>query len=146
MGSIFRIIAAVLAGMLVAMGVITGVEWLNSMLYPMPPGLDPRNPEQVKVFAAQLPVAAFLVILCGWALGTLAGAFVATRVGPDRRIGPGMVVGAILLSSSVAIMRMIPHPTFMWVGAFVVFPLFTYLGVMLGRGPAANREAAGKLF
>ena len=146
MGSIFRIIAAVLAGMLVAMGVITGIEWINSMLYPIPPGLDPHNPAHVKVFAAQLPLTAFLVILCGWALGTLAGSFVATRVGPDRRIGPGIVIGAILLSSSVAIMRMIPHPSFMWVGAFVIFPLCTYLGVMLGRGREAKGEAAGKLF
>jgi uncharacterized protein YqgC (DUF456 family) len=73
----------------------------------------------------------------GWGLGTLAGAWLATRVGSKRNAAHGAAIGLILLALAVANMAMLPYPAWFWMSNLVVFPAGCFFGTMWGRRTAA---------
>jgi hypothetical protein len=59
-----RNIGAVIAGMVVGMALNMALIQLNSLvLFPMPPGTDMNNPEQLNAYIASLPLTAFIVVV-----------------------------------------------------------------------------------
>ena len=75
----------VVAGLFSAFLAMMLVEGLNSVLHPFPLGIDPRNSEDMKAFINMLPMKAFLIVLCGWLLGSAIGGAVLTHL---RRTQP----------------------------------------------------------
>jgi hypothetical protein len=143
-GSIVRSVGAVIAGLVVAMFFIVGVEVVWAVVYPPAPGVDLGNVEACKAHIAQLPADAFVIAVAGWGLTVLAGSWVATRLGTGRHPAHGIVVGSILLAAAVANMLMLPYPIWFWVLNLVAFPAATYLGAKWGRArPSIGRRVAG---
>lgn len=136
MGHMLRSIGAIIVGLAVGVVVVTGVEALSSTFYPLPPGVDPTDPEALKPYLAQFPLGAFLFVLAAWGLGSFLGAWLATRLGPGRHRAHGLSVGVLLLAAGVANMLMLPHPVWFWVAALVIFVLCPYLGAKLGGVPS----------
>ncbi len=59
-----RNILAVIAGLIVGMVVNMALVTLNAyVLFPMPPGTNMQDPEQLNAYMATLPTAAFFVVL-----------------------------------------------------------------------------------
>ena len=141
-GSIVRSVGAAIVGLIPAMFFIVGVEGVSSILYPLPPGVDPADLDACKAHVAQLPAGAFLIAVTGWGLGTLLSSWLATRVGPGRHPAHGIVVGSILLVAAVANMLMLPYPIWFWVSNLVVLPACFYVGAKLGRARSLNRRRA----
>jgi hypothetical protein len=133
-----RTIAGVLAGVVVAWLTIMLAEFASAPLHPTPAGFDMRDPAAMAAFVATLPVAALLLVLCGWVLGALAGGYVAVRIA--RRTWPAWVVGIVIEIGVIANAVMIPHPTWMTV-AGVLLPLpAAWLGARLAtRRASATR-------
>jgi hypothetical protein len=123
-----RSVAGVVLGACVATGVIILVEQISGRMYPPPAGMDFGDPEAFQSFVAGLPVGAFLMILVAWGLGTFAGAWVCARVAGRWKVAHAALLGALLLVAGVTNMLMIPHPIWMWVGAFAVFAGGGYAG------------------
>ena len=121
----------VLAGLGVAIGIIFGVEGLNGVFFPLPPGTDISNPEAMKAVLAGLPTMALVVVLIGWALGSVLGGWVATAVGGRTR-GPATVLGAILFLGALYNLYTIPHPAWFWVPGLLVWLPGVKLGEKLG--------------
>ena len=141
MRSIGRSILAVLGGGLVCGIVVFAVEAISSRVFPLPPGVDPKDPEALLAAIAQLPPGAFLFILLAWFLGPLAGAWVAARLAPGSPVVHGMILAGLVLASAVVNMVVLPHPTWMWLAAPVVILGGGWLGARLAR-PASPIPAS----
>ena len=115
-----RTILAVLVGVICAWVVIMLCEFAGASLYPPPPGLDLRDPEQLAAFVAAAPTAAMALVLAGWTLGAFVGGWIAAKLSRLHRRGAALAVGAVVLAGVIANAMMIPHPW--W---------FAVLGVLL---------------
>jgi hypothetical protein len=132
-----RTVGAIVGGIIAAYIVIFVAELLTSRIYPMPAGVSPANAGAMRTWIQQLPIGAFALVLCGWAIGAFAGGIVAGRIERVAWARDAIIVGALLLAASVANMISIPHPAWMWVGAFLLIVPAAYLGARLaGAGPS----------
>ena len=133
MHPMLRRVFALVAGLLVAVGVVGLVEGLSSRLYPLPPGIDYNDREAMTAAIAMLPTGAFVLVLVAWGMAALAGSWVAVRIGGHASLG--YLIGFLLAAAGLANLAMIPHPAWMWVGAAIVIPLGTLAGVRLSSAP-----------
>jgi hypothetical protein len=121
---------AVLAGVGVAIGIVFAVEAINARIYPLPPGTDYSDPEQMRAVMTRLPRAALVIVLLGWGLATVVGAWIAARVA-GRRQGPAWTVGVVLLAAAVFNLLELPHPFWFWVAGVALFLPAAWLGARL---------------
>lgn len=129
-----RTILAVILGV-IAMSICVGaVEWIGHQLYPLPAGLDFKNPETLKGFIAQLPVAALLFVLAGWTLGSLVGGYIAARISRLHKRGAALSIGIAMILLVIMNMLMIPHPLWMSVLGVTLPVPFALLGRKLAGG------------
>jgi len=127
-----RTIAAVVLGVIVANVIILVTEIVDSAMHPMPAGASARNHEDMLRWIQQLPSSAFALLLFGWTFGAFMGGVVAGRIERPAWARNAIVVGALLLGGSVLNMRSLPHPTWMWVAAFVTIIPAAYIGGRTG--------------
>jgi hypothetical protein len=141
MGKVVRSILAVILGFVAAGVVMMAIESVNGrVLYPelgkMAGGMTDR--EQVRALMASAPVGAFLVVLFGWALGSLVGGFVAAWIGRNAPMRHALVLGGLLTLAGIGNNLMLPPPLWFWIVSLVVFFPATYAGARLAerKGPA----------
>jgi hypothetical protein len=115
-----RILLGVLAGAVVAGLCVFLVEMIGHSIFPLPPGLDPKDPADQQTLMNVMPAAAKAMVLLGWFLGALLGALTANRIA--RRALAGWIVALLVVAAGVVTMVMIPHPGWMWAGG-ILLPL-----------------------
>jgi len=89
MWKVARSILAVIAGFVAAGAVMIVIETVNGhVLYPELGKMaeDMTDREAIRALMANGPVGAFLVVLFGWALGSLVGGFLAARIGRNAPV------------------------------------------------------------
>jgi hypothetical protein len=133
-----RGIVAVILGLLVAFAITLAVEAVNARVYPMPPGTDLADPASVKAAFASLPPAALAVVLAGWFVSALTGAWLAAHLAKPAG-WPPLTVGVLLFAAAVGNMLMIPHPVWFWIIGVAIYPVATWLGARLGGTPVKAR-------
>jgi len=138
-GSILRSVGSVVAGLVLAFAFVVAMEIFSEIYHPFPPGVDSSNLEVCK-HVARYPTWVLAVGAAGWAGGVFLAAWLATRLGTGRHPAHGLVVGAILLALAGMNMAMLPYALWFPIVILVSFPLGTYWGVMLGRGPSLSRR------
>ena len=122
MPRVARSFLAVMAGMIVAVTVVSICDLAAGTLHPVPPGFDLRDVEQMKAHISSAPASAMIVVLLGWILGPFAGGFVASRVAARSRRRYAWVISGVLLAATIANLLSIPHPAWMVVAALVGVP------------------------
>jgi hypothetical protein len=125
----------IVAGVVVASLCVFAVEWIGHDLYPTPPGLDINKPADQARLMEAMPSAAKAMVLIGWFVGALAGAWVANRIA-GRGLA-GWIVALLVIAAGVATMLMITHPGWMWAGG-IALPL---LGAWIADRMAPKRPA-----
>ena len=131
MRSVFRSIVAVIVGFVVASVVMMIIETINGrVLYPglgkVAEGVTDR--EVVRGLLAAAPIGAFLVVIFGWALGSVVGGWVAARIGGRAPIGHALVLGVLLTLAGIANNLMVPPPLWFWIASLVVLLPAAYAG------------------
>ena len=127
-----RNIGAVLAGILVVGVVVGGLQYVTSLLYPLPEGLDPFDPADAEALGehmSSMPVSAWVLAFGSEIVGVFLGALVAGSIARDRKV---VFVGALVavgLAGSIMNWLSFSHPT--W---FMVSQPIAYLLVFLGVG------------
>ena len=134
---IWRRIGAAILGLIVAVLIVQAAELIVHQLYPPPPGYNMRDMNDVKKFVATLPALAMVLVLAGWLVGTVAGTFLAARVG--RSAVPAYVVGGLLLIAGIANAIIIPQPVWFSAVSFVIYIAMTFVGTALWRRDVARR-------
>ncbi len=137
-----RSILAVFLGWAASLFVIVVVETAGHALYPMPAGADIWRQPELAVGLA-IPAGAMMLVILGWALGALAGGFLAGRLVQARQEAHALAVALLILGSAVWTMLTLPHPAWVWVASVVLVPGAGWLGGRLAirRGEAYHRAA-----
>ncbi len=130
-----RSILAIFLGWAASLVVIVLVEAASHQLFPLPPGTDVWNPADLAQGPA-IPTGALALVLAAWALGALAGGFLAGRLVSKGQVRHALLVAAVVLGSAVWTMLTIPHPAWMWVAAVLLVPAGGWLGGRLAAGMA----------
>lgn len=131
MRSVFRDILAVVVGFVVASAVMMAVETLNGhVLYPelgkLAEGMTDR--QAIGSLLAAAPIGALLVVICGWALGSLAGSWVAAWIGRRAPVRLALVLGGLLTLAGIANNLMVPPPLWFWIASLAVLLPAAYAG------------------
>lgn len=111
-----RLALACLAGILIAMLLIAGIQAIGHQLMPPPAGLAEAQGEALAALMASLPVEAYLVVLIAYFIGAEVGAAVAGLIS-GRPVLAAAVVAAVLLGATAANLVMLPHPAWMAVAS-----------------------------
>lgn len=104
-----RNILATVAGVLVS-GLTNGlILKAGSVILTPPEGVDPSDFASINAHIAEYPLIHFAPPFLAHAVGTLAGALIASRLAATRGRAPAMVVGAFGLIGGTAALLMIPN-------------------------------------
>jgi sorbitol-specific phosphotransferase system component IIBC len=128
-----RAILAIVAGCVLSLLVVAGVDTLGHMIYPPPAGADLRDPAAMRVIIAEMPFGAFVIVVSGWILGAGLGAWVATRLSRTAKAWPGGAVGAVTLAATGINLFTIAHPVWVVIAALIGIPLATWVGIRVGQ-------------
>jgi uncharacterized protein YacL len=122
--------SSIIFGLITGFVIIRVLEFINHSIYP-PPVEVFSDKESIKAYVEQLPLIAKLLVLAGWALASLAGGFIATKIAKIKSPSSALIVGVIFMLLGVLNMITIPHPIWFWLlSAFAFIPM-AYFGYLL---------------
>jgi hypothetical protein len=122
------------AGLAAAVVVISMVQYAGTLAYPMPADLRAQGPAAIGKWVAQMPLGAFLIVLGGYAAGSLAGGAVAGRMA--GKTWPALAVGLLLTAMGTVNLVVIPHPAWFAAASTAVYLPLAWLGSRLSRKKA----------
>ena len=136
---VLRSVGAVIAGFVVASIVMMAVEATNGrLLYPelakAAEGVTDR--EAIRAIFASAPIGALLVVVAGWALGSVLGGWTAARLAGRSPVTHALVLGALLTCAGIANNLMLPPPLWFWVAGLIVFLPCAWFGARLAARSA----------
>lgn len=123
----------VLGGLVAGMFMVTAIESLIPMVFPGLPPLDPRDHAAVVAAMARLPAGVFVMLMIGWACGSLAAGLVVGRLATQAPLWHALVVGGLQTAGAIVNFQMLPHPTWVIAGGLAVFVPMVLLGATIGR-------------
>jgi hypothetical protein len=133
--SVFRGVLAVVAGFVVASAVMMAVEFTNGRyLYPElgRAAQGVTDPEVIRQLMATAPSGALVVVLVGWALGSIAGGVTAARISTAAPMRHAVILGVLLTLTGIANNLGLPPPLWFWVAGMGVLLPGAYLGGRMG--------------
>ena len=116
-----RAMLGVLAGLVVAWLTVALFQFASVAAYPPPPGLDPRDPQQLQDLIAQAPPLASALVMAGWVLAAFDGGLVAAWIARGRA-WPAPVVGLCVMAGVLATAWLVRYPTWILV-PMIALPL-----------------------
>jgi hypothetical protein len=137
-----RAILAVIAGCVLSVLIVAGLEALGHQIYPPPAGVDLTDPAAMRTLVAQMPVGAFVILVSGWVLGAGLGAWLATKLSGIGKAWPGGIVGGATLGATGINLFTIAHPVWVVIVALIGIPVATWVGIRLGQPAPPSMTAA----
>lgn len=139
MNPILRNVLAVVAGIVVGGLVNMGLVILGPEIIPLPEAIDPNDMETFKAHGHLMEPKHFLFAFLAHAFGTLAGAFLAARLGVSRQVILSFIIGGFFLIGGITASTMIPAPTWFVVTDLVMAYLpMGWLGWKLAGSPGTK--------
>ena len=136
--AILRFVLGVIAGTVVMFVVIMLIEFLGHQVWPPPPGLDPRNTQDMATVLATAPIGALASVVVAWVAGAFSGGAVAAWISRRWPRSAAIVVACCVLLGVVGMILMMPgHPT--WMAALGI--LLPVPAALLGAWFARPRRA-----
>ena len=86
---------------------------ISHYLIPLPQGVDPKSIESIRANIHLYEPQHFLMPFLAHALGTLSGAFIATRLGDRFSIFPALLIGFFFLYGGYSMIKLLPEAP-MW--------------------------------
>ena len=139
-----RYTLATIAGVVIALVLISAFEAAGHALFAGPADTDMSTPAAVAAYMQKVPVGALVIVLAGWIVGTFAGVIAACMVARVHPIRFAAVVGGLVFAATVANLMMTPHPLWMTIAAVIGIPLATSLAarVMSARAQRPPVDAS----
>ncbi len=137
-----RTILAIVAGCVLSVLVVAGLEALAHAIYPPPAGVDVRDLAAMQTVAARMPLGAFVILVAGWILAAGLGAWLATKLSRTGKAWPGGIVGAATLGATSVNFLTIPHPVWVVIAALIGIPLATWAGIRFAQTTPPPMTAA----
>lgn len=126
-----KTIVGVITGIVTALLVVGGIEWLGHQIYPIPEGLDPSNKDAMRDMVAGLPTGAILMVGFAWMAGAFCGSYVTGRIGSLKPHYGTLIVTGLILAGTITNLILIPHPLWFSVSAPIAVILSGYAATWL---------------
>jgi hypothetical protein len=123
-------------GVVVAVMVVILMDALVGRIYPLPAGIDTRNEESLRQALANMPTAAFVLLLTGWVLAAGVGAYFAARLATHSYAIHGLIVAFFVLVATIANLAAIPHPVWLWPATIILIPAAGWVATRFVTRPA----------
>lgn len=131
----YRNILATIAGFIIGSIVNMALVAVSGKIIPLPADLNNNTAEGLAAGMHLMEPKHFVFPFLAHALGTLVGAFIATKLSnPKTIIGP-MVIGILFLAGGISMVFMVPNAP-MWfnsIDLILAYIPMAYLGYVLGR-------------
>jgi hypothetical protein len=138
MATAFRSIAAIIAGIIVALILVVAVELFSSVVHPVPPEFD-GTMEEMCQHVARYPQWVLAVVVPAWA-GT---AFVSTWIsGRLANRFCALFIGLLLLAAVIFNLSKLPYPIWFKVVNLLAIPAAIVLGDRLSSRRKQSRAHA----
>nr|HEV7954467.1 hypothetical protein [Candidatus Acidoferrales bacterium] len=134
--SALRSISAILMGFITGFVIIAGCVYLNLRLFPLPAGIDPEDTAAMNAAMAAMPAKSLILVLVGWAIGTIGASFMAARFAGQFKSLHGLLMGLIFLGGAIMTMRQSHHPLWFWIVGIIIF----FPAAIIGSSLAVPRE------
>lgn len=131
MNPILRNILAVIAGIVVGMVVNMGLITISGSIIAPPEGVDPTNMDSLKESMHLFEPQHFIMPFLAHALGTLAGAFVAAVIAFSHKMKFAIGIGVFFLLGGIANVMMLPSPV--WYTVLDLVGAYIPMGMLGGR-------------
>lgn len=139
MKRILRLVLAVVVGFVAGSVVNMALIVAGGALVPPPAGTDTSTMEGLQAALPLFGPEHFLFPFLAHALGTLAGALVATWLAPERSAGPAWTVGALFLLGGTLNAFLLPAPAwFIAADLLLAYLPMAWLGQRLASRRAAS--------
>lgn len=134
MNPILRNILAVILGLVLGSLVNGALITISGHVIPPPEGVDVTTEEGLKAGMHLFKPINFLFPFLAHALGTLVGAFVASKIAANRKLLFAMVIGLAFFIGGIMTIFMLPSPIwFSIVDATLAYFPMAYLGYLLAK-------------
>lgn len=128
-------IAGIVIGSLVNMALIS----LSGKIIPIPEGVDNKTTEGLAAGIHLFEPKHFIFPFLAHALGTLAGAFIATKLSRPQKIYSPLIIGVVFLAGGIAMVLQLPAPMWFNITDLVMAYLpMAYLGFVLGKDKSSS--------
>ncbi|SIQ80884.1 hypothetical protein [Maribacter ulvicola] len=134
MNSVVKNILGVVAGIVVGSIVNMGIIMISGSIIPPPEGGDITTMEGLKATMHLFEPKNFIFPFLAHALGTLVGAFVATKIAATRKMLMALIVGLFFLIGGTVNIAMLGGP--MWftvLDILVAYMPMAFVGYLLGK-------------
>lgn len=131
----YRNILATVAGFILGSLVNMILVAVSGKIIPLPEGVNNKTAEGLATGMHLMEPKHFVFPFLAHALGTLVGAFIATKLSnPKSIIGP-MVIGVLFLAGGISMVFMVPNVPMWFNGLDLILAYIpmAYLGYALGR-------------
>ena len=140
--NILRGTLAVILGLVVGGCVNMALILASPHLIPPPAGVDVSNVESMRAGIHLFEPKHFVFPFLAHALGTLSGAWVASRIAVRGRMGIAFLIGAAFLAGGIAAASMIPAPRwFIGLDLVAAYLPMAWIGTVIA-GKSRNRDAS----
>ncbi len=122
---------SVIVGILSAMIILMLMESLSSKLFPLPEGIDVKNPQEIIKAINSMPMSAFLLQLFSYFIAAFVGGLVATKISEGVTKYPQLIVVSIFALMSLVNSVSLGEPIWFTIASVMIpFPA-GYLGFMV---------------
>ncbi len=127
---ILAVLIGVVAGGVFNMAIVT----FSHAVYPLPEGLDPNDFDAFRahVEANGMPTGAVIIVLVAHAGGSFVSGFVCGLISLRSWYVAAVVLGLLWTCGGIAMLMMLPAPTWFAVAGVVLYVPAALLGVRLG--------------
>jgi hypothetical protein len=137
---ILAVVIGVIAGGAFNMAMVT----VSHAMFPLPPGIDPNDFEALKahVEAHGMPTGALMIVLAAHAGGSLVSGFVCGLIALRSWYAGAIGLGLLWTCGGVAMLMMLPAPTWFAVADLILYVPAALLGVRLGGALTSRSQPA----
>ena len=126
-----RKIIGVMAGLMVAMLIITVIESLNAKLHPLPNGVNIEDREAMQGYINSLPKTAFIILLSGYLLASFFCGLVIRLIAKSDDRTPAYLAGIGLTTAGIVNFFSFEHPWWVIIIGLLIFVPVTLYGFTL---------------
>jgi len=135
MAKILRSLAAIIAGMIVALVFVVAVELVSAVVHPVPPDFQGTQEEMCR-HVERIPPWVLALVVPAWAGTAFAATWVSGRIG-NRTCA--LCIGLLLTAAVVFNVSMLPYPMWFKILVVVAIPAASWFGSRL----SIRRKAIG---
>ncbi len=135
MAMVLRCVAALIAGMIVALVLVVAVELFSAVVHPVPPGFQGTK-EEMCLHVARYPAWVLALVVPAWGATAFASTWISGRIG---NLACALCIGLLLIAAVAFNVSMLPYPAWFKIVILLAVPA----AVLLGSRLSIRRKAVG---